>query len=216
MLSKEEVRTVYDRLGAALDWLQPYEHAARAELIAHADLEHARSVFEFGCGTGRFAELLLEHHLPESSRYQAVDLSPRMVALARKRLGRFGSRVTIGLTEGEIQLDLRPATVDRFLSTYVLDLLSSSDILALIAEARRVLTPHGLLGLISLTHGFTAASRLVERAWRALHARRPSLVGGCRPISLADVVTGPGWRVRHRRLIASLGVPSEVVAVEKL
>jgi ubiquinone/menaquinone biosynthesis C-methylase UbiE len=216
MLSTEEVRTVYNRLGAALDWLQPYEHAARAELTAHAELEHARSVFEFGCGTGRLAELLLEHHLPERARYQAVDLSPRMVALARKRLERFGPRVSVRLTEGETHLDLMPATVDRFLSTYVLDLLSSSDILTLIAEAHRVLTLNGLLGLISLTHGFTAASRLVERAWRALHARRPSLVGGCRPISLLEVVGAPGWRLRHRRLIASLGVPSEVVVVEKL
>lgn len=45
--------------------------------------------------------------------------------------------------------------------------------------------------------------------------RWPSLVGGCRPIELTDLVTGPAWSLRHREVLVSFGVPSEVVVAER-
>lgn len=41
--------------------------------------ETATHVFELGCGTGRFAERLLERHLPATARYKGIDLGPTMV-----------------------------------------------------------------------------------------------------------------------------------------
>ena len=63
---------------------------------------------------------------------------------------------------------------DRFLATYVLDLLSEEDIRTLLSEAHRMLSAKGLLGIVSLTHGFTAAVRLVARAWMTIYALRPT------------------------------------------
>jgi hypothetical protein len=40
-------------------------------LIAHVGFGEAHAVFEFGCGTARFAEELLADHLPPDSRYVA-------------------------------------------------------------------------------------------------------------------------------------------------
>jgi hypothetical protein len=101
-----------------------------------------------------------------------------MVALAAKRLAYFGPRAVVRLTGGDMQLQVASGTCDRFLSTYVLDLLSEEDMRSLIAEASRVLAARGLLALVSLTHGCTPLSLLVERTWRALYALHPRFVGG--------------------------------------
>jgi len=72
MLSHEEARAFYDWLGTRQDSQRLYEDPALADLLAHADFGEARSLFEFGCGTGRLAERLLSDWLPSDCRYQAV------------------------------------------------------------------------------------------------------------------------------------------------
>ena len=53
MLSRQEARAVYDRIGAWQDTQAFYEGPALDALIAHGSFEDARAVFEVGCGTGR-------------------------------------------------------------------------------------------------------------------------------------------------------------------
>lgn len=216
MLSHKEARAFYDRLGARQDWQRFYENPAIAEMINHAALGDAKSVFEFGCGTGRFAQLLLERHLPATAQYAAVDISSTMVELAQERLAPFGSRVKVIRTEGEMDVAAPPESFDRFFSTYVLDLLSDDDIRVLLAEAKRTLRPGGLLCLASLTHGDRFVARFVERLWVGLHVLRPSWVGGCRPVSLREFLDDLGWRICHRRRVTSFGISSEVVVAQKV
>jgi ubiquinone/menaquinone biosynthesis C-methylase UbiE len=214
MLSRRQARDFYDRLGSKQDWQRFYEDPAVADLIAHLSLGAATSVIEFGCGTGRMAESLLAHHLPSEATYSGIEISSTMARLAKRRLARFGTKARVVLTKGEIQLDVKASSFDRFLSTYVLDLLTEDDIRSLVAEAHRVLVPSGLLGVVSLTHGFTPLSRVFERAWMSIFRVRPGLVGGCRPISLEDFIHA-GWNIRHSEKTTSFGVPSEVLVAEK-
>ena len=215
MLSYEQARAFYDWFGSKQDWQRFYEDAAVADLIEHLALAQANFVIEFGCGTGLLAESLLAHHLSVNAQYLAVDLSPTMVALTQKRLSKFGLRAKVLLTQGQAQLSIPPNSADRFLSTYVLDLLTKDDILSVIAEAHRVLVPGGLLGLVSLSHGFTSLSRIVEQVWVFIHKICPMMVGGCRPISL-EAFMNDAWYIRQHQKIVRLGVPSEVLVAEKV
>jgi ubiquinone/menaquinone biosynthesis C-methylase UbiE len=215
MLSHQEVRGFYDRFGSKQDWQRFYEDIATEALFENAELSKAEAVVEFGCGTGRFAEKLLEKHLPLKAEYIGVDISETMVALARKRLHRFGPRAQVLRSDGSLHLPFEPGTFDRFVANYVLDLLTLDDDRTLLQEAWRVLTESGIIGLVSLTHGFTPASRVVERIWSAVHAVRPMLVGGCRPTSLLKIVMEPDWRLRYHGRFTRLGVPSETVVAEK-
>ncbi len=214
-LSHTEARAFYDRFGSRQDWQRFYEDAALADLIAHADFKEARSVFEFGCGTGRFAETLLEKHLPKCAKYLGIDISTTMVRLAQQRLARFGPRAEVRLTEGEFRLDCGSNSFDRFVSTYVLDLLSVEEIRILLLEAHRVLGPGGLGGFVGLTYGVSFVSRLIEKAWVTVHSIRPSLLGGCRPISVVDFLQCRDWKIRHSNRIARFGLSSQVVVAEK-
>lgn len=215
VLSREEARAFYDRFGAKQDAQAFYEDRAVADLLAHADCGHARAVCEFGCGTGRFAVRLLRECLPADATYFACDQSTTMVELARQRLAAFGPRVEVRLTDGAPRIEAADNAFDRFVSNYVLDLLSSADIAAILTEAHRVLQPGGLLCLASLTVGATALSRLVSGLWSRVHAFRPDWVGGCRPIELAAEIPGERWAIVHHRVMAAFGVPSEVVVARK-
>ena len=62
VLTHEQAQAFYNRMGAKQDWQAFYEAKATRDLIAHASFETAQAVFEFGCGTGAFAEMLSEAH----------------------------------------------------------------------------------------------------------------------------------------------------------
>ncbi len=211
VLTREQAKAFYDHSGAKQDKQAFYEDAALDDLVAHAGFERARSVLEFGSGTGRFAERLLDRHLPPGAVYHGVDLSDTMVGLARERLRRFGDQATVSKSDGSSSTGTAPASVDAFVSNYVLDLLSEEDIRAELAEARRVLKPGGRLCVTSGTWGRAGLSRFVSWLWGRVHALRPSLVGGCRPLRLTDYLAGGEWRVGYANVVVAYGISSEVV-----
>src|SRR5919109_4073667 len=213
-LSRAEARKVYDRLGARQDTQAFYEDPATEFLISHGDVGRANRVFEFGCGTGRFALRLLAEHLPETACYLGVDLSPKMVELARQRLAPYSSRAEVLLTDGSPPAVEVMGIFDRFVSNYVLDLLSEDDIAVVIREAHRMLEPRGVLCLSGLSMGSGPLSHLVARAWTCVHAVRPAVLGGCRPLDLLSWLPPESWQVRHHTRVAPFGVPSEVVIAE--
>jgi ubiquinone/menaquinone biosynthesis C-methylase UbiE len=206
---------VYDRVGKKLDSQAFYEDRATDELIRCGDFSCAQSVFEFGCGTGRLAARLLGDHLPESATYRAIDLSATMVRVARTRLEPFGERVEIVQTDGEPLADQAPESFDRFVSTFVFDLLSEQDIRSVLRQAHRDLRPSGLLCLASLSTGSTGVSRIAARLWSGIHRLHPSLVLGCRPIELTPFLPEPDWRVAHHIALTPFGLPAEVVVAER-
>ena len=214
-LSRDEARRVYDRIGAWQDSQAFYEDRATGLLLRHGNFASAARVFEFGCGTGRFAARLFSEGLGPEASYRGVDLSPTMVGLARRRLAPWAVRADVRLTDGSPPDDEPAASCDRFVSNFVLDLLSEADVAAVLRAAHRMLEPGGLLCLAGLSTGSGPLSRLVARAWSGLHALRPALVGGCRPLELLAWVGAPDWELlRHERL-APFGVPSEVVVARR-
>ena len=214
-LTTTEARAYYDSFGAKQDTQGFYEDPALDDLIAHADFGGARRVFEFGCGTGKLAARLLAEALPASASYLGCDVSETMVDLARRRLADFAARAVVQQTDGAVRFPLADETVDRVVSSYVLDILPASAIHAAFSEAHRVLQPGGKLCLVSLTHGVTIPSRLVSTLWTAVFRLRPARVGGCRPIHLAAYADPAHWRIAHRRVVTPYGIPSEVLVLDR-
>jgi len=210
-LEQEDVKRFYDAFGKRQDWQAVYEGEAVAAMIDHADFAQASAVFELGSGTGRLAERLLDTELPADARYFATDVSETMMDLAQGRLARFGDRVTLRRGDGTLGNDLPAGSVDRFVSTYVFDLLGDEATEAALAEAHRLLAPGGRLCLVSLTHGHTAWERLLEGAWLAAWRRAPDKVGGCRPVDLQAHLPADRWRVDHHETVSAFGLCSEVL-----
>jgi ubiquinone/menaquinone biosynthesis C-methylase UbiE len=210
-LTPKQAKAFYDRFGAKQDWQGFYENPARSDLVAHADFGTAGAVFEFGCGTGEFAARLLAEHLPPRCSYTAVDISETMVRLARARLAPWSDRARVDRSSGSMILEAEDGAFDRFVSNYVLDLLSDADIRGLLAEAHRILSPGGRLCIAGLTRGTAPVASLVTRLWETLYAWRPALLGGCRPIDLRDYLDPGRWRIEHRNVCTAFGISSEVL-----
>lgn len=210
VFSHEEAREFYDRLGSRQDLQRFYEDPAIEVLLRHAGFDAARAVAELGCGTGRLAERLLRERLPLHATYVGFDISGTMVELACARLEPWADRARVSLTQGSPALPLPEGTCDRFVSTYVLDLLGDEDIEATLREARRVLAPGGRLCLASLTFGQTMPSRFVSGLLTRIHFLSPRLVGGCRPLRL-DAAVASDWQVLHRQVVCAFGVCTEVL-----
>ena len=215
VLTHKQAQAFYDWMGAKQDWQAFYEAEATHDLITHASFETAQAVFEFGCGTGMLAERVLTSHLSASARYVAVDSSTTMIRLAKTRLERFGSRVTVEQTNGPLQFEAASGSCDRFISTYVADLLSISDIAALFSEAHRLLIPGGCLCLVSLTHGTSTFSRLITSVWARVHRLAPTLVGGCRPLDLHALLSATCWHLEYAHTVAAFGIPSEIIIAKR-
>jgi ubiquinone/menaquinone biosynthesis C-methylase UbiE len=214
-LTPSEARAFYDRFGKKQDAQGFYENPALDDLIAHADFHDAQKVFEFGCGTGKFASRLLKEHLSSSTRYLGCDVSPTMLNLATLKLSPYLERAKVVRSDGSIRFPLGDHSVDYVISNYVLDLLSGEGILLVFAEAHRVLTSGGKFCLVSLTKGVTFLSRIVSFIWMEVFRIRPTLIGGCRPILLNSYLDQEHWQLEYQKIVTPFGVPSEVFILIK-
>ena len=210
-LTHDQAASFYDKLGAGLDTQAFYENAPVHELLIHLRMKDCRAVLEFGCGTGRLATELFESFLSPQATYLGLDISRIMVNLAKARLEPWSGRALVRQSDGNTHIEAAENTFDRFICTYVLDLLSDNDICAVLGEAHRVLTPDGLLGLVSLTNGPTAVSRFISATWRSLHAMSPWLVGGCRPIVIESFLRRSAWVIEYANVVSRFGIPSEII-----
>lgn len=212
-LSSLQVENFYDAFGIKQDNSGYYEDATLADLIKHANFENAKSIVEFGCGTGSFAENLLNNILQNDAIYWGCDVSTTMINLSKNRILKFGERVSVHKSSGELGFLLPNEYADRFVSNYVLDILSFDEIETIINEAKRVLKKDGLLCLSGLTYGKRGFSKLWTMFWQLRFYINPKWVGGCRPVALLNFLQD--WEVIHHNVLVARGISSEVVIAKK-
>ena len=196
-LNAERARRAYDRIGRLQDTQAFYEHAVTRRLAELGRFEEARWAFELGCGTGRFAAQLLRDRLAVTARYRGVEISPKMAALAHRRLAPWVPRSEVVLVDppGRV-LPGSDGQFDRFVACYLLDLLAYNHAGTVLSEASRLLAPDGLLCLVSLTRGVTRTGR--DGLGRlGLGVRALAVAAGRLPIDRADDAARTG-RVADR------------------
>lgn len=211
MPERAALRRYYDRIGRGQDTQRFYEDPALTRLLDRGRFGDAQHVVELGCGTGRLARTLLRDHLPATATYRGFELSERMAAISTDRLRPWTDRASVAVVEGDPPLPLHDAAADRYVATYVVDLMTRSEAQRWLAEGRRILAPGGLLCLVSITPGTGVASRFVSDTWARVWHRRPMLVGGCRPIELTKLLDADAWQIVDREVVIAWLVSSEVV-----
>jgi ubiquinone/menaquinone biosynthesis C-methylase UbiE len=211
----QDAKRFYDRIGRLQD-AQLYERPALRQLLSYADFEHSAAVFELGCGTGRLAAQLLAERLREGANYTGIDLSSTMIGIATRRLAPWGKRATVSRADGTAFLSYSDGSFDRFVTTYVLELLSDAGITTVLREAHRLLMPDGKLCVVNSTEGKGPISRLVSMAWMRLYRINPGLVGGCRPLNKQSWLDERYWSVEHAEAVTSWGIASEIAVAQRL
>jgi ubiquinone/menaquinone biosynthesis C-methylase UbiE len=208
VFSPASAQKFYDFLGARYDWFDFYEGNARARGLELVCRSPGQSLLEVGVGTGKDQQLLAAGAGAGVSIY-GVDISYKMAHLARTRSG------APILQADAHHLPYAPASFDCLLSAFVLDLVPSADIPAVLAEFRRVLRPGGQVILVSLTEGTTLLSRLVVGAWKAAYAVSPVVCGGCRPLRLSQWAAAAQFEIIEDEVAVQFGVPCEILAARR-
>ena len=115
-------------------------------------------------------------------------------------------------------------SVDRFISTYCLDLLSEEDMYKVLHVAQKVLHPEmGRLILTGITWGYGIKSIgnvktfFMTLAWEILYLFFRKKVGGCRPQNLEPYLKECGWTIIDCKKTLPAGFPwmvSEVIVAK--
>ena len=186
-------------------WSRFFESYATLRAYQAAGLSGNESVLEVAIGGGEFHSMLLKTQ--GLRRCVGVDLSAPMLAWARKRVAASGIVRHNLCRASALCLPFDHATFDILFNLYMLDLMLEDDIPAVLQEFGRVLKPGGrVIGL-----SMAAQARLVNAIWMGLYRCSPVLVGGCRPLPIAERLASNGWKIDLQEQISQCGFRSELI-----
>ncbi|MBI1827271.1 MAG: class I SAM-dependent methyltransferase [Planctomycetes bacterium] len=163
----EKVRAYYEKEAARYD-----RHIHLSEKLFFGDGRHWAAsqaegdVLEVAIGTGRNLEFY-----PKETRVTGIDISPKMIEIARQRALHWGRQV--GLQVGDAQaLSFADASFDTVVCT--LSLCCIPDDRRAVAEMKRVLRPGGRLVLLDHVASdmilIRAVQHLLEPLWVLFHS----------------------------------------------
>jgi ubiquinone/menaquinone biosynthesis C-methylase UbiE len=147
----------YDRAMRVFEWLLFGDGRAWVCSQARGD------VLEIAVGTGRNLA-----YYPLSIRLTGIELSPKMLDVARQRLRELDREADLRVGDAQA-LDFPDASFDTVVCT--LSLCSIPDDGRAVAEARRVLRPGGRLLLLEHVRSPSAAVQAVQRLLEPLFSR---------------------------------------------
>lgn len=202
---------MYDGVAWFYDiWAGLTETRARNRALEIADVRDGWSILEVAVGTGAaFAELVSQN--PNGNNI-GIDLSPKMLAKAKKRLqASLASNYKLDIASA-FALPMESGSIDLLMNNYMFDLIAYREMDQVLAEFSRVLKPGGRLVLVNMTIGERAGSGLYDYLYRL----SPRLMGGCRGVRLTDRLERNGFAVDSREYYQQMLFPSEVILARKV
>jgi ubiquinone/menaquinone biosynthesis C-methylase UbiE len=185
----------FDARPGAYDRQLLLERRALRVAAAFAGSVEGLDVVDLATGTGALAAALRGR--PAS--LTGVDAAPRMLDVARRRLGPGAT-----LLEADARaVPLPDGAADLVAIGYLLHLLDGPARAAVLAEARRLLRPGGVL--VAVVHGSPdgRAGRAYRAAWRALRRVAPGAIVGGGPVTdLRPDLVAAGFTVEASRRVA--------------
>jgi ubiquinone/menaquinone biosynthesis C-methylase UbiE len=154
-----EKRT-YDYIARVYDLLDlPFEYRRYRPIRRILFEGVGGAVLDAGVGTGRNMPFY-----PQNGEVVGIDLSPRMLAQARKRKARLGVRAELCLMDA-MATDFPDGRFDHVVATFLFCVLDDEDQLPALRELRRICKPGGDIRLLEYAYSQDPLKRFVMRLW---------------------------------------------------
>ncbi len=206
--TRRQVQRTYGRLSRFYDATEGLlEIRVKRRALRLAAAAPGEAAVEIGPGTGWALERL-SRAVGREGLACGVDIAPGMAAVAGQRLRRRRALVALG---NATALPLRDECCDLAFMSFVLELMPTDQIPAVLAELMRVLRPGGRLVDVSLSR---ESPNLVTRLYEWGHERLPQLLD-CRPIYASRSLAAAGFKIARGQRTGILGLPVEIVLARK-
>jgi ubiquinone/menaquinone biosynthesis C-methylase UbiE len=211
--SRQETRRWYDQISRWYDlFSQPWEGPARRIGLQMLAVQPGEKVLEIGSGTGH-GLANLSRAAGFSGRVYGLDLSPRMLSLAQKRLRDQNlSNNALLLVADAAFLPFPGQSFDALFASFVIELFEPAELSFLLNACRDLLHPGGRLCAVSMTR--TGPSLFVRRLYEWAQCRFPRLID-CRPIYLSKALESAGFEIQATARRSALDLPVEIVLASK-
>jgi len=203
----------YDRLSGIYDLISGRsEGIPRSTGLTRLRINPGECVLEIGAGTGAALLELIRSTAPGGKVF-GIDLSTGMLKRTRLRLAGSNDSRPANLCCGDAcQLPFRPSSLEVIFMSFTLELFSASEIPLVLKECRRVLTPAGRIGVVSLSGA--GPDTWMRRAYEWSHRRFPTWVD-CRPILVKEALSEAGFQIQDSTCQTMWGLPVEIVIAQR-
>ncbi len=202
---KGEAQRYYDRLSKIYDWLTASEQKLIEKGVTVLAPSKGEAVLEIGCGTGTGLAAISEG-LNGTGKLIGLDLSFKMLIQAKHK--KFYSQPNAMLLQGDAtNLPIKTDEMDAAYCAFTLELFSEAEMLDVLNEVHRVLSPQGRLVVVSLSR---RPRNLAVRIYELGHRLFPVALD-CRPIPLEKIIKQSGFSIEHSETFMNWGLPVDIV-----
>lgn len=151
-LSFRKLTPFYDPF---LQWVMQ-EQRFKGRLVKQANVEHAQSVLDLGCGTGTLTRMLIQTY-PNASLI-GLDIDPAILAIAQHKATHLPIR---WVCAAATNIPLASHSLDRVVTSLMLHHLTPTNKKRALAEIFRVLRPGGQLHVVDFGQPHSSYARLI-------------------------------------------------------
>jgi ubiquinone/menaquinone biosynthesis C-methylase UbiE len=204
-------RRAYDRMSRVYGLSSSLLHSrAHSHALKSCGIEDGTRVLEVATGSGEMFRRLVRAN--RSGTTLGVDLSPNMAALAQKRARRrFPLSTTHCQAVDARQMPFRDGSFDAVVCCYLLELLSSDDIVQTVQEFHRVLASRGRLALVMIGED----TAVFNQIYRVLGRVAPAFWGRQVEQRTPELIEASGFRIISEQVVRQAFYPSRVLVARK-
>jgi ubiquinone/menaquinone biosynthesis C-methylase UbiE len=204
-------RRAYDRmsrvygLSSALLHSRAHQHAVNC-----SGIEDGMRILEVATGSGEMFRRIVRAN--RNGTTLGIDLSPNMAALTQRRARRRYPHSTTHCQAVDARhMPFRDGSFDAVVCCYLLELLSSEDIIRTVNEFHRVLCTRGRLALVMIGED----TAVFNRIYKVLGKVAPAFWGRQVEQRVPELIEASDFRIVSEQVVRQAFYPSRVLVARK-
>ena len=190
---KGNIKEIYTKFSKIYSPIEERFERKLKKSLELLDIQEGEVVLEIGFGTG-CSLVEIARSVGEKEKVYGLDVTFKMVELAKKRVEKEGLAEKVSLCEGNAKnMPYQDDVFDAIYMAGALELLDTPDISRVLEEIKRVLKWNGRIGIASIPKENHEDSRFL-RFYEWIHKTFPRYAS-CRPIYLEDSLKDAEYKV---------------------